>query len=370
MGGLTSIRGFKSKVVLAALSLIVLQGCSDNEPTQKDESIPSSEQALNNNASAAKADTAETIVVFSERKQHLIEPLFKAFTEQTGIDVEYLTDSAQPLLARISSQGKNTEADLFMAVDAGNLWFAAKENLLKPIESEILEKNVPNEFQDPKNRWFGLSKRARTIVYSTERVDPKNLSTYEDLASDQWKGRLCLRTSQKVYNQSLVAMLLAQHKQADVEKTLAGWVKNLATPVFSSDGLLIEAIAAGQCDVGIVNTYYLGEIQAKDPEVPVKIFWPNQGKDDTGVHVNITGAGVTKHAQHPEAAQQLLEWLVSDKAQAQFAKLNYEYPIVDGIELDPMVSAWGKFKTDETSIDQAGKNQATAIMLMDEAGYK
>jgi iron(III) transport system substrate-binding protein len=236
------------------------------------------------------------------------------------------------------------------------------------VVSNSLQDNVPANLRDPDNRWFGLSIRARTIVYNTARVQPSELSSYEDLAAPKWKGRLCLRTSKKVYNQSLVAMMIARHGEAKTSEILEGWVANLATAPFSNDTKTMQAIAAGQCDVGIVNTYYFGRLQKKDPEIKLALFWPNQ--DEAGVHINISGAGITQHAKHRDAAIQLLEWLSSKEAQQQFAALNMEYPVNPKVKPDDLVASWGEFKGDELNVALAGQLQTQAIKLMDRAGYR
>ena len=310
----------------------------------------------------------ETITVYSARKEHLIKPLFDIYTEKTGVQIRYITDKAAPLLARIKAEGANTPADMLMTVDAGNLWQAAEESVLSPVTSDILQNNIPAHLRDPDNRWFGLSIRARTIVYSTDRVQPNELSSYEDLAAPKWKGRLCLRTSKKVYNQSLVAMMIARHGEAKTSQVIEGWVSNLATVPFSNDTKMMQAIAAGQCDVGIVNTYYFGRLKKKDPNVKLALFWPNQ--DDAGVHINISGAGITQHAKNRDAAVRLLEWLSSAEAQQQFAALNMEYPVNPGVKPDALVASWGEFKADDLNVALAGKLQAQAIKLMDRAGYR
>lgn len=307
------------------------------------------------------------VVVYSTRSESLIKPIFDLYTEQTGVKVVYLTGEAGPLIARLQSEGARTPADMLITVDAGNLWQAADKGLLRPVKSRVLEAVVPDQYQDEDNRWFGLSLRARTVVYSTERVKPAELSTYEALAEPRWKGRLCLRTSKKVYNQSLVAMLL-EHNGADkTEQMLKGWVANLAAPVFANDTALIEAIAAGQCDVGIVNTYYLGRLQHQNPALPVALFWANQST--TGTHVNLSGAGITTHAKSPKAAQALLEWLAKRSAQEAFAGINMEYPVNSATRWDPVVKSWGEFKADKLNLSIAGQRQQEAIMLMDRAGY-
>ena len=239
---------------------------------------------------------AEEMVVYSARIEQLIKPMFDAFTKETGIKVKYTTDNEGALLARLEAEGKNTPADMLITADAGNLWAAAQAGLLKPVKSDVLESNIPAHLRDPGNAWFGLSIRARTLVYNTRKVKPEELSTYEDLANPKWRKRLCLRTSKKVYNQSLVAMMIAEHGEAKTEAIVKGWVANLATDPLSDDTRALEFVAAGKCDVTIVNTYYFGRLMSKDPKLPLAVFWPNQ--NDGGVHVNISGAGITRHLDY------------------------------------------------------------------------
>ncbi|MGA9031763.1 MAG: Fe(3+) ABC transporter substrate-binding protein [Sulfuricaulis sp.] len=317
---------------------------------------------------AFPAMAADEIVVYSARNEQLIKPLFDAYTAETGTQIKFITDKEGPLLERLKAEGANTPADMLITVDAGNLWLAAKEGVLAKVNSKVLMANIPAHLRDPDNRWFGLSVRARTIVYSTVRVKPSQISTYEALGDVKWKGRLCLRTSKKVYNQSLVAMMIARLGEAKTEKIVKSWVANLATDVFPDDTKLMEAIVAGQCDVGIVNTYYYGRLKQKQPEAPIALFWPNQ--KDRGVHVNVSGAGVTTHARHRADAVKFLEWLSSKKAQSLFADENLEYPVNPKIKPHASVAAWGRFKQDTINVSKAGQLQAQAVMLMDRAGYK
>jgi iron(III) transport system substrate-binding protein len=319
-------------------------------------------------AASACTRPADDLVVYSARNEQLIKPLFDRYTQETGQVIRFITDDAGPLIERLAAEGKNTSADILLTVDAGELWNAAERGLLQPIESEALRAAIPDHLRDPKNRWFGLSLRARTIVYSSERVDPKTLSTYENLADPMWKGRLCLRTSKKVYNQSLVAMLIAEHGEAKAEEIVRGWVNNLATDVFSSDTRVLEAIAAGQCDVGLVNTYYYGRMLRDKPDLPVKVFWADQQGE--GVHVNVSGAGVTAHSRHKNAAVKFLEWLATPEAQEMFAGLNMEFPANPAVKADPLVQSWGPFKSSSMNLSRAGELQAAAVKLMDRAGYR
>jgi len=311
---------------------------------------------------------ADDLVIYSARNEQLIKPLFDAYTNETGTKIAFITDKEGPLLQRLKAEGENTHADLLITVDAGNLWHASREGVLQPVESQVLESNIPEHLRDPSKQWFGLSLRARTIVYSTERVKPEELSTYEDLGSPKWKGRLVLRTSKKVYNQSLVAMLLAEYGEQETEEIVRAWVNNLAADPFSNDTKVMEAILVGQGDVGIVNTYYFGRLLLKDPNIKLALFWPNQ--DSGGVHVNVSGAGVTRYAKHPEMAIKFLEWLSSDKAQNLFADANMEYPVNPKVTPHSYVAAWGDFKASGQNLEIAGRLQDSAIRLMDRAGYR
>lgn len=313
------------------------------------------------------AKHSEGLAIYSARNEQLIKPVFDRYTAETGISIQFVTDDAGPLIERLASEGANSNADILLTVDAGELWHAAHRGLLQSVDSAVLAKNIPASLRDPESRWFGFSVRARTIVYSTERVKPEELSTYEALAEPRWRGKLCLRTSKKVYNQSLVAMLIAQHGEEETEKVVRGWVENLATDVFSNDILLMESIAAGQCDVGIVNTYYFGRLLRDKPEIPVKLFWADQ--QGSGVHVNVSGAGITAHAPRREAAQKFLEWLSKEESQSMFAGLNLEYPANPAVKPDPAVVAWGDFKANPINVAKAGELQADAVRLMDRAGY-
>lgn len=311
---------------------------------------------------------AEKLVVYSARNEQLIKPLFDAYTAATGIPILFITDKEGPLLARLKAEGANTPADLLITVDAGNLWLAEKEHLLAEVKSATLNANIPAHLRDPDGHWFGLSVRARTVVYNSRKVNPAELFTYEDLAHPKWKGRLCLRTSKKVYNQSLVAMMIARLGEAETERVVRGWVANLATEPFSDDTKMMEAIVAGQCDVGIANTYYYGRLMKKQPALPLALFWPNQ--QDRGVHVNVSGAGVTAHAKHRAEAVKFLEWLSSEKAQNLYADVDMEYPVNPKVKPHPTVAAWGTFRQDAINVAEAGMRQTVAVRLMDRAGYK
>lgn len=319
-------------------------------------------------AAVAGPALAEEVVVYSARGEQLLKPIVEAYKKETGVNVKLVSDKEGPLMERLRAEGRNSPADLLLTVDAGNLWQAERLGLLKAVKSPVLDANIPAHLRDPANQWYGLSIRARTIFYNTQKVKPSQLSSYADLADPKWKGKLCLRTSKKVYNQSLVGMMLAEMGPAKTEQVVKGWVGNLAAAPFPDDTKMLEAIAAGQCEVGIANTYYYGRMMEKSPKLPVGIFWADQaGK---GAHVNISGAGVTRHARNEKGAVKFLEWLSSEKAQNMFADVNMEFPVNPKVKPDARVAAWGDFKHNYINVSNAGTRQAEAVKLMDRAGYK
>ncbi|MBX9348524.1 extracellular solute-binding protein [Chromobacterium vaccinii] len=319
-------------------------------------------------AAVAGPALAEEVVVYSARGEQLLKPIVEAYKKETGVNVKLVSDKEGPLMERLRAEGRNSPADLLLTVDAGNLWQAERMGLLKAVNSPVLDANIPAHLRDPAKQWYGLSIRARTIFYNTQQVRPSQLSSYADLADPKWKGKLCLRTSKKVYNQSLVGMMLAEMGPAKTEQVVKGWVGNLAAAPFPDDTKMLEAIAAGQCEVGIANTYYYGRMMEKSPKLPVGIFWADQaGK---GAHVNISGAGVTRHARNEKGAVKFLEWLSSEKAQNMFADVNMEFPVNPKVKPDARVAAWGDFKHNYINVSNAGARQAEAVKLMDRAGYK
>lgn len=310
----------------------------------------------------------KTLNVYTSQKEEFVKPVFAAFEKSSGIKVQFVSDKGPVLIEKMKAEGSRSTVDLFLTVDAGNLWLAQKEGLFAPVQSEILNKNIPSQYRHTGNEWFGFTLRARTILYNVNKVKPSELSTYEDLADTKWKGRLCLRTSKNVYNQSLVAMMLDKQKPQQVETTVKGWVANLATDVFPDDTKMIEAIAAGQCDVGIANHYYLARLAKDNPKIPVAVFWANQKTE--GVHVNIFGAGVLKSSKNKQDAQKLLEWFASQEGQTVLAQNNMEFPILTGVKPAELVAKWGSFKPSNQSLSKAGELQAESVQLMDRVLYK
>ena len=306
----------------------------------------------------------EVVRVYSARHYDL-EEAFEQFNAQTGIDVEFLFGTDAELRERIAAEGEDTQADVYLTVDAGNLASAADQGIFAALDSEILDAAVPEGLRDPQDRWFALAQRARTIVYSPERVDPGELSTYEDLADPRWAGRLCLRQSSASYTQSLVASMIASGGEQQTEEAVGGWSEN--ADIFSNDVEIIQNIASGGCDVGIVNHYYLARELNDDPDLPVELFWANQ--ETTGTHVNISGGGVVADADDPDLAQRLLEWLATD-GQEELVGDNFEYPANPDIPPVRLIAGFGEFRAQEVDAVAYGELNADAIELMARAGYE
>ena len=357
-----------SMLSAAVIGAMALAGC--NQSTE--ESTTTAETEQKTEVQATDKASNDTVTIYSSRNEQLIQPLLDEFTKETGIPVELVTDDSGPLMARLEAESTNTPADVLLTVDAGNLWQAGQQGLLQPIKSEVVNSNVPEKYRSVDDLWTGLSLRARTIFYDPAKVQPTDLSTYADLADPKWKGKLCLRTSKKVYNQSLVASMIEHYGPEKTEEIVKGWVANLAAPVFSNDTKLLEAIASGQCQVGIANSYYYGRILDENPKFPVKLFWANQGEgaEATGTHVNVSGAGIIKNSDNVEGARKLIEWLSSDTAQGKYASSDKEYPVKAGIDESDMLRSWGSFNQDNINVSIFGQRQAEAVQLMDRAGYE
>lgn len=312
--------------------------------------------------------------LYSARQEALIKPLLDQFTAATGIEVNVVSAKADALLQRLKSEGRNSPADLLLTVDAGNLHAAQVAGVLQPVRSQVLEAAIPATYRDPAGHWFGLSMRARPIMYVKGRVDPSELSTYEALAEPKWKGRICIRSSDNVYNQSLVAAMIATRGEAATEAWAKGFVANFARKPQGGDRDQLKAAVAGQCDIAIANTYYLAQMlesdKADEKAIAEKIgvFWPNQ--NDRGVHVNISGAGVTAAAPNRDNAVRLLEFLAGEKAQQWYAETNQEYPVRSGAAASATLRGFGEFHADSVNMAQLGEFNAAAVRLMDRAGWR
>jgi len=324
-------------------------------------------------AATAPAMAAE-LNVYSARQEALIKPLLDEFTAETGIKVNLVTGKGDALLTRLQAEGRNSPADILITSDAGRLVRAEQAGVLLAQTSPELEAAVPAHLRSPQGYWYGLSVRARALVYNRDSVNPDTLSTYEALAQPQWRGRVCVRSSSNIYNQSLVAGMLATQGDAKTAAWLDGFVANFARPPQGGDRDQIKAVAAGQCDVAVVNSYYLGGMVTSQDEAErtaaakVGIFWPNQ--DDRGTHVNVSGAGVTAASDQPELAVQLITFLTRDSSQQWYAETNNEYPVRDDVPVSELLATWGTFKADPVDVSELGKLNAQAVMAMDRARWK
>ena len=325
-------------------------------------------------ALAASGADAQEVNLYSSRHYDTDVALYDTFTEQTGIVVNLIEGDADQLLERIKAEGRNSPADVLITVDAGRLWRADQAGILQPVSSPVLEQAIPAELRHPEGKWFGFSERVRGIVYAKDRVDPSEVTSYEDLADPKWQGRVCIRSSTNVYNQSLVASMIEADGIEATEAWAKGLVANLARPPQGGDTDQIEAIAAGECDVAVVNHYYfvrLLESEAAEERAigdKVGILFPNQ--DGRGAHANVSGAGVVATAPNKDNAVKFLEYLTTPQAQTYFAQGNYEFPVVEGVKLDPVLEQWGAIKTDAINAAKLGENNPDAVNLMDRAGWK
>ena len=317
-------------------------------------------------AAACSGDDGETLTVYSGR-HYGIETAFEEWSDETGIEVEFLTGNDAELRERIAAEGEDTEADVYLTVDAGNLWAAAEDGIFQPLESEVLDESIPSELRDAENRWFGLAVRNRTIVYNTDLVDLEDVpTTYEALADPQLEGRVCMRNANNDYQQSLVASMIAADGEDATVEVLEGWADN--ADIFANDVELLEAMAAGACEIGVVNHYYLARMLEEDPDVPIELVWAEQ--DGRGVHTNISGGGVTKYADDVDLAQQFLEWLATDGQDTLVAD-NHEYPANPAVEAEPLIrETFGTgFKRDQLRSDELGSLNDAAVRAMDTADF-
>ena len=300
--------------------------------------------------------------------------LFEQFTEQSGIRVNVVKASADQLIKRLEVEGDQSPADVLITVDAGRLFRAQSKGLLQPVESQVLKAQVPAHLRDPAHHWFGLTMRARVIVYARDRVQPEQLSTYEALAEPQWKGKVLIRSAQNIYNQSLMASMIVAHGKAKAKIWAQGMVRNFARAPKGNDRDQVKAIASGIGDIAVVNSYYMGKLINSEDEAErmaaaaVKLFFPNQ--DGRGTHINISGAGVTASAKNVENAIKLLEFMSGPQAQQTFAKANFEYPVNPTVKASSLKAMWGEFKTDVINLSLLGKHNFEAVTIFAESDWR
>ncbi|HKP22501.1 MAG TPA: Fe(3+) ABC transporter substrate-binding protein [Dongiaceae bacterium] len=311
--------------------------------------------------------------IYSARHYPADEQLFARFTEETGIAVNQIKGTGSELMERIKLEGEQSPCDLFVTVDAGNLWRAQDQGIYQAVSSPELEKHIPANLREPSGLWFSFAKRARVFVYDTAKVKAEDLSTYEDLAGEKWQKRVLIRSSNNIYNQSLVASLIHNDGVEKAQAWCNGIVANMARTPKGGDIDQINALVAGEGDIAVSNTYYFARMLSGDDDAlkaklaTCKVFFPNQG--DRGTHVNVSGAGVAKYAPNKDNAIKFLEFMISPEAQAIFAGANFEYPVRDGAEQAAVIASWGSFKEDEINVVELGRNNAQAVMLMDRAGW-
>jgi len=329
--------------------------------------------------------TASEINVYSARKEALIKPLLDKFSDETNIKINLVTGKADALLKRLETEGQNSPADLFITVDAGRLYRATEKGVLRKISSKTLNRYIEAKYRDPDGYWYGLSLRSRVIVlskrikenerFSNMLVDGRPAMSYMQMARPEWKGQICIRSSSNIYNQSLVASMIARLGVKPTEKWAKDLVGNFARAPHGGDRDQIKAVAAGLCNLAVVNHYYLAKMLiSKDRDQAmaanqVFLIFPNQ--ETSGAHVNISGAGITRFAPHPDNALRLLEYLVSEDAQNWYAKVNHEYPVRSGVgDLTDELANWGPFAIDDLDLSELGRLNSTALMLMDRVGWQ
>lgn len=317
---------------------------------------------------------SDTVIVYSHRQPYLIEPLLDAFTEKTGIKTKVLY-SDKGLAQRLKSEGRNSPADLVLTVDIARLSTYDRMGLLAETSSDVLEANIPAHLRSDDNTWFGLSKRSRIIVTSKERVPLGEIMRVEDLAKPEWNGRVCTRPGSHVYNRALMASLIAHHGEDEAKRWATNLVNNLARKPQGNDRAQVKAIFEGVCDVAIINNYYYGKMKYSDETAQhdwakaINIVFPNQGEEDRGAHINLSGAGIAKYSKNKEAALRLLEFLSAPEAQSLYAEINFEYPVNPLGEVSDELKSWGAFKEDQLPIETIAKLSKPAQFIINETGW-
>lgn len=357
-----------SKIGVFFIALVMLlAGCGSNQTqtTNKEETKTASEEV--------KKDPG-VVNLYTARHYDTDDAIYAAFTEKTGIKVNVIKGEGDELMERLTREGEATEGDVFITVDAGNLHRAKAEGLFQPIVSDTVNGNIPENLRDADNEWVALTQRARVIVYSKDRVNPADLSTYEALTDAKWKGKVLIRSSENIYNQSLMASFLELNGEEKAKAWAQGIVANMAREPKGGDTDQIKAVVAGEGDVAISNTYYVGRlINSTNPEdvkvaEQVGVFFPNQ--DTNGTHVNVSGIGLLKHAKNSENAIKFIEFMTSQEAQGQFAEGNNEYPANPEVAPSETLKSWGEFKTQDITMTILGEKNTDAVKIFNEVGWK
>jgi len=340
-----------SRFTLAAVAIVAITACGPEEP-----------------AGPEGVEITGEVNLYSSRHYDTDLALYEDFTRETGIKVNRIEAEADALIERIASEGEYSPADLLITVDAGRLWRAQQAGVLAPVQSDVLDERIPENLRHPEGLWFGISTRARAIIYNKADGAPEGLSTYSDLADPAYRAKICMRSSSNIYNISLLSSIIAHKGEAAASDWAKGVVANFRRPPQGNDTANIEAVANGECAISVVNTYYLARYAGEKLE-KIGIIFPNQGEGESGTHVNISGAGLTKSAPNRENAIRFLEYLTTDTAQSYFANGNNEYPAVSGVAPTSAVAALGEFRADTLSTATIGENQAKAVAIYDVAGW-
>lgn len=359
--------------LLLAFSFLGFVGCSnktENNSAKNETAVDEKKDESKNE----EADKEQIVNIYTNRHYDTDQELYDLFTEETGIKVNVVKGDSDELIERLVREGQDTEADILVTADAGRLHRAKEKDLLQSINNEAVLNNIPENLRDEDNQWVGLTVRGRVLVYSKDRVDESQLSTYEDLTDPKWNGKILVRSSSNIYNQSLLASFVAINGEEKAKEWAEGLVKNMARDPQGNDRAQATAVVAGEGDIAIMNTYYIGKmLNSSNPEEVkvaenVKVFFPNQ--DTTGTHVNVSGAGVVKNSKNKENAEKLIEFLSGEKAQKQFAEANYEYPVNPNVEPSELLKSWGEFKAQDINLSKLGENNKKAVEIFNEIGWK
>jgi len=328
--------------------------------------------ALAGSAGLAYADGS--VNIYSARHYDSDQALYDAFSEETGIEVNVLQGDSDQLIERIKREGEASPADIMITVDAGRLWRAEQEGIFDTVDSDVLNDRLPANMHHPEGKWFGFSQRVRTIFYNPETIDPEQVDSYEKLADPSLKGKICIRSSNNIYNQSLLASMIEHHGEEGAEQWAQGVVDNMARDPEGGDRDQIKGVASGECDVAVGNHYYYVRLLTSEDDAEreaaekVQILFPNQ--DDRGAHVNVGGAGLVKGAPNHDNAVKFLEFMASDEAQELFAMGNHEFPAVESVGVDDVLASWGDFKKDAVNVNVLGENNPEAVRIFDRVGWR
>ncbi len=315
----------------------------------------------------------EVVNVYTHRFYDTDQKLFKAFEAKSGIKVNVKKDKANKLIALLQAEGNSSEADLLITVDAGNLGYAKQLDLLQAFNSTTIDTTIPSQFIDGDHKWAALTQRARVIAYDRTKVDPKNLDSYMGLTNKEWNGQINIRSANNIYNQSLLASIIAHHGEEKALEWAKGIVNNMARSPKGNDRDQVKQVALGEGSLAIINTYYLGKLLDSSNEMEanagksVSLYFPNQ--DSFGTHINVSGAGITKYAPNKANAEKLMEFLLSEEAQKAYAESNYEYPVLPGVEVSEMLKSWGTFKSDELDLELLSTYNQKAVEIFKLAGW-